>query len=92
MFEKSYLASAGTTGLAKDVGLRALGALLLAACYGMALLLHRQLATPHHGQATLADLAIAASAFAALVSGLAFAFEGAGLFRLVPMPPRSFLT
>lgn len=92
MLEKLHFASAGTIGLAKDIGLRAFGALLLAASYVMALLLHRQLATPHHGQATLADLAIAASAFAALVSGLAFAVEGAGLFRLVPMPPRSFLT
>ncbi|MFY8195391.1 MAG: hypothetical protein ACOVKV_09945 [Novosphingobium sp.] len=91
MHEKSHLARTALKDWARDVGLRAFGALLLAASYGVALILHRQFATPHHGHATLADFVIAAIGFAALVSGLAFAFEGEGLFRLVPMPPRSFI-
>jgi hypothetical protein len=91
MHERSRSALAGAKGRASELGLRSLGLLLLAASYGLALGLHRQISTPHHGHATLADLAVAAIAFAALVSGLAFAFEGAGLFRLVPMPPRSFI-
>lgn len=76
---------------ATDLGLRTLGAMLLRASYGLALALHRQVAALPHGQTTLGEFALATAAFAALTSGLAFAVEGAGLFRLVPMPPRSFL-
>lgn len=91
MHEESRSALAGAKGRASELGLRSLGLLLLSASYGLALCLHRRIATPHHCHATLADFVIAAIAFAALVSGLAFAGEGAGLFRLVPMPPRSFI-
>lgn len=74
-----------------DIALRGLGILLLRASYGVALYLHRHMAEPLQTRATPADFAIATVVFATLVSGLAFAVEGAGLFRLVPMPPRSFL-
>ena len=46
---------------------------------------------PPHGVAP-STFAIAAVAYACLSIGLALVLDGAGLFRLLPMPPRALLS
>lgn len=71
-----------------EFAFRLVGALLLSASYRLALAAHRMVGTPPHHQATAGEFAVCAAAVVLLWGGLAFAIEGAGLFRLVPVPPR----
>ena len=71
-----------------DLALRLAGLGLLLACRSLALLAQARLAAPRH-PVTFADFTLCAAAFALLVSGLALCLEGAGLFRLVPIPRHS---
>lgn len=76
---------------AAEVVLRASGLVLLALCRlaVVGLLRMVRLVPPH--QATPAEFAVAAAAFFCLTSGLALLFEGPGLLRLQPRPPRALL-
>jgi hypothetical protein len=71
--------------------LRLSGLALLGACRLAALWLLRlvRIAPPHQG--TPAEVAVAAAVFVCLTTGLALLFEGPGLFRLMPRPPRALL-
>lgn len=77
---------------AAEVVLRLIGLALLGACaaFGRVVLRLVGHSPPHQG--TPAEFAVAALAFVCLTSGLALLFEGPGLFRLLPMPPRALLT
>lgn len=75
-----------------EIGLRALGIGLLAACSKVLLLVHQMVTTPPSHQATVAEFGLCAVAFVALTCGLAFTIEGPGLFRWVPIPPRSLIS
>lgn len=76
---------------AAEVVLRVGGLLLLDACYRAALLAHGLINTPPHHQATPGEFALCAATFLLLTCGLALSFEGRGLFKHIPMPPRPFL-
>lgn len=68
--------------------LRGFGAALLGLCATAFWWLHRALAGAQ-GPGAL-DIAVAVLGVAALGLGLAFAFEGPALFRLLPVPGRYF--
>jgi hypothetical protein len=76
---------------AAEFVLRASGLVLLTLCRIAVLGLLRmvRLVPPH--QATPAEFAVAAAAFVCLTTGLALLFEGPGLLRLMPRPPRALL-
>jgi hypothetical protein len=74
-----------------ELGLRALGIVLLVACGKVLLLVHRLVTTPPPHGATVVEFSLCAVAFVALTSGLAFTIEGPGLFRWVPIPHRSLI-
>lgn len=74
-----------------ELVLRFTGLGLLAGCRHFAQLAHRSLATPPH-QPTLAEFGMCTVLFALLSAGLALAIEGAGLFRLVPIPRPSIFS
>lgn len=78
----------GVKRWAAELVSRLVGALLLSASYRLALAAHRMVVMPPHHQATAGEFAICAAAVVLLWGGLAFAIEGTGLFRLVPVPPR----
>jgi len=64
----------------------------LAFLYGtgaLAIGAHRLITSPPAHDATLGEFAICATTFLTLICGLALAFEGPGLFRLVPIPAGS---
>lgn len=74
---------------AAEIVLRLSGLALLGACRFAVLWLARMVrVTPPH-PATPAELAVAAAGFFCLTTGLALLFEGPGLFRLMPRPPRA---
>lgn len=65
------------------------------ACLALSAFLARALGrlvnqVPPHS-ASPVELTVAAAVCACLSAGLALAVEGAGLFRLVPLPPRAWL-
>ncbi|MGK6356905.1 hypothetical protein ACMGDH_16955 [Sphingomonas sp. DT-207] len=71
-----------------EVALRGLGVSFLGLCTTAFGWLHRALTQPHvHGVTTL-ELAAATLVAASLQLGLALAFEGPGLFRLIPAASR----
>ena len=76
---------------AAEFVLRTLGVALLGAFAALWRVVVRMVGhmPPHQG--TPAEFAVAALAFVCLTSGLALLFEGPGLFRLLPMPPRALL-
>ena len=76
---------------AAEVVLRLTGLALLGACTAFGRVVVRLAGHPPPHQATPAEFAVAALAFVCLTSGLALLFEGPGLFRLLPMPPRALL-
>lgn len=81
----------GEAGRPVDGGLRACGLAFLGGCTCAARCLHRQVGQlPLHPGSPL-EAAIAALAVACLWVGLALLIEGAGLFRLMPIPPRAML-
>ena len=75
-----------------EIGLRALGIGLLAACGKVLLLVQQMVATPPAHEATVAEFGLCAVAFVALTCGLGFTIEGRGLFRCVPIPPHSLIS
>ena len=77
---------------AAEVVLRLVGLALLGICAAFGRIVVRLAGQPPPHQGTPAEFAIAALAFVCLTSGLALLFEGPGLFRLLPMPPRALLT
>jgi hypothetical protein len=74
-----------------EILLRLSGLSLLGMCRlaMIGLLRMARLAPPH--QATPAEFAVGAAGFVCLTTGLALLFEGPGLFRLMPRPPRALL-
>jgi hypothetical protein len=76
---------------AAEVVLRLSGLGLLGTCRLAVMWLLRVVrAAPPH-QATPAEFAVAMAGFVCLTTGLALLFEGPGLFRLMPRPPRALL-
>lgn len=74
---------------AAELVLRLSGLALLGACrLAVAWLLRAVRTAPPH-QATPAEVAVAMVAFVCLTTGLALLFEGPGLLRLLPRPPRA---
>lgn len=70
-----------------ELVLRALGLLLLAGCWRLALVAHRTATTPVPHEAGIAELAVSAGVVLLLCSGVTLTFLGPGLFRDVPLPP-----
>lgn len=75
-----------------ELVLRLTGLALFTGCRHFAQLAHRSLVTSPPHQPTLAEFGICAVSFALLSSGLALTIEGAGLFRLVPIPAQSIFS
>lgn len=76
---------------AAEIALRFSGLVLLRTCRLAVMWLLRMVrAAPPH-QATPAEFAVAMAGFVCLTTGLALFFEGPGLFRLMPRPPRALL-
>lgn len=76
---------------AAEVLLRTGGLILLSICYRAALLAHMLITTQPPHQATPGEFALCAATFLFLACGLALSFEGPGLFKHIPMPPRPIL-
>lgn len=74
-----------------EIVLRLSGLALLGLCRlaVLALLRMARVVPPHQG--TPAGFAVGAAGFVCLTTGLALLFEGPGLFRLMPRPPRALL-
>jgi hypothetical protein len=66
-----------------------LGLLYVCTLFGRSVI--RLVNQPPQHEATALEFAIAATTFVCLSAGLALLFEGQGLFRLVPLPPRALL-
>ncbi|MDP3551791.1 MAG: hypothetical protein Q8R81_15530 [Novosphingobium sp.] len=75
-----------------EIGLRTFGIVLLAGCGKLLLLVHHMVNSPPSHEATVAEFGLCAVAFVALTCGLGFTIEGPGLFRWVPIPPRSLIS
>jgi drug/metabolite transporter (DMT)-like permease len=80
----------GWPGRLRDPLLRGLGLVLLAASGWASLVAHRLIASPPPHRATPPEFALCALAFLLLTAGLALFLEGAGLFRPVPIPSRTW--
>lgn len=74
-----------------ELTLRLAGLAVLAIAAFIARMLGRLINQGPPHSASPVELTIAAAACACLSAGLALAFEGAGLFRLVSLPPRAWL-
>jgi hypothetical protein len=75
-----------------ECALRGLGAALLGVCATASWWLHRTINQPASHVPGTFDLAVAALGVTALGLGLAFTFEGPGLFRLIPAPGHHHFT
>lgn len=71
-----------------EFGLRALGLGMLALCALLARTLYRMSRSPPHSASPL-EFILAGIGVVCLWVGLALLFEGPGLFRLQPRPPRA---
>lgn len=78
----------GNRWWAAEIVLRAFGAALLGICAAASWWLRRSVAQPPAHAATLLEFALAVLIVASFGLGLAFLFEGPGLFRLIPVPGR----
>jgi hypothetical protein len=75
---------------AAEFAIRLAGLGLLGFCAFMARAVYRLTTQPPQHYATLLEFVLGAVVVASLSTGLALFFEGPGLFRPVPMPPRPF--
>jgi hypothetical protein len=76
---------------AAEIVVRAIGLLLLALCAGAAFWLYRSLHRPPPHPDGVLDFAAGALSVVCWWFGWAFALEGPALFKLVPLPARSWV-